>query len=311
MALGALAAVVSLLNILLGIVPCTARIVKHNSQSKACSQTTTKQTNDAWHAKENAHQHRNNDGQKRRYNHLLLSALGRNLYATTILGSARAIHNASNLAELTANLVHHLSCGTTHRLHTHGAEEEGHHSTNKETAKQHGVEEREVKCRHKVAHGGLGQSHRVGYAIGQSCWSLSTSIECSVAHNAEASVALSQTVQPHTNFLHIGSQKSHGRKGSRANGKALTSGSCCVAQTIQSIGALANLLGQTAHLSIATSIVRNGTKSVGCQGYAKSREHANGRKANAIDTRSKVTKATSEAKGSNNGRSHNYHREPC
>lgn len=82
----------------------------------------------------------------------MLRATCGDLDTTGVVGLSRSLHDACYLAELASHLVDHLGSSAPDSLHAHGAEEERHHGTNEETAKEHRVEEREIVGSHEVAY---------------------------------------------------------------------------------------------------------------------------------------------------------------
>ena len=73
-------------------------------------------------------------------------------------------------------------------------------------------------------------------------------------------------------------------QGRRTNGKTLTDGRGRVAQFIQGIGDLADLLTQTRHLSDTAGVIRHGPVSINGHRDADGRQHANRRDTNPVES---------------------------
>ena len=80
----------------------------------------------------------------------------------------------------------------------------------------------------------------------------------------------------------IGHQQGQSGQGGGADGEALAGGGGGVAQGVQGVGALADLLRQAAHLGDAAGVVGHGAVGVGGQGDAQGGEHAHAGDADAV-----------------------------
>ena len=90
----------------------------------------------------------------------------------------------------------------------------------------------------------------------------------------------------------------------------IAGGGSGVAKHVEGVGALAHLFGQESHLGVAAGVVGNGAESVGGQRHAKCRQHADGRKADAVDAGRKVAESACKAERGQDSERDDDHGQP-
>ena len=91
----------------------------------------------------------------------MLGTLRGDGYAALVVRFSLAFKDTLDGAELTADFLHHLLGGTTHGIHRHAAEHEGHHGTDEDTDEYDGVHQVDIVGFHKVNQSGFGGFHAV------------------------------------------------------------------------------------------------------------------------------------------------------
>ena len=132
-ALGALAAVVASLDVLLGIVPGAAGVGHEHSHGETGDGYAAEQTYDAVDAEDEAGDYRNYNGKKSGEDHLMKSALGAESNAFCIVGISGTFHYSSDLAELAADFNDDGLCGALNSAHGESGEDEREHSADEQT----------------------------------------------------------------------------------------------------------------------------------------------------------------------------------
>ena len=263
MALGALAAEVALLDHLLGVVPGTAGIGHEDRQHEARTEAADQQAHDARHAEDEADNHRHDDGQQAREEHLTLRPARRDGHAARIVGRTLAREDSLDLAELAPHLLHHALGRAAHGVHRQAAEEERHHRADEDADEHRGVHQRDVIVGHEVEDRGL--------------------LDQALRPVGEEQFGNAVVQQADADLLDVGGQQRQRREGRRTDGKALARGGRRVAQRVEGVGTLAHLGTQTAHLGVAAGVVGDGPVGVGGQRDAQCREHAHGGDADAVE----------------------------
>ena len=113
------------------------------------------------------------------------------------------------------------------------------------------------------------------------------------------------TVEPDTYFLDVGSQERKSRKGCRSDGESLSSGCGGVAQRIECIGAFAHFFAQAAHFSVSPGIVGDGAVCIRSQGDSQCGKHSYGGDADAVKSHADVGEV--KACGKPVGEDNSYH----
>mmetsp|Transcript_22080 Transcript_22080/g.54564 ORF Transcript_22080/g.54564 Transcript_22080/m.54564 type:complete len:615 (-) Transcript_22080:38-1882(-) len=126
-----------LLNVLLGVIPCTSRVRHGDGELDRGNQRTDQKTRDGTDTKEDTSQERSEDNHGTWGNHLLQRSLGRDSNAGIVVRALSwiLIKKVWLLVELTLDFHNHLHGGQTNRLHGHGSESEWDHSTDNQKGK--------------------------------------------------------------------------------------------------------------------------------------------------------------------------------
>ncbi|CAN4006287.1 hypothetical protein BFDFBN_BFDFBN_06805, partial [Dysosmobacter welbionis] len=144
-ALGALAAVVAALNILLGVVPGTAGVGHEHRHGKAGDGHAAQQAHHAGGAQHQASSQRHDDGQQGRHHHLMQGTLGAQGHAGGVVRVCLVLHDARDLLELAADLHHDGLGRLLHRAHGEGGEDEGQHGADEHAHQHRGAGQGEVQ----------------------------------------------------------------------------------------------------------------------------------------------------------------------
>lgn len=249
---------------LLGVVPCSAGVGHEDGEGEAGGQATSEQTEDAGYAEHQAYYDGDDDGEERGDDHLTLGAAGAYLHTTTIVGRGLAFKDALYLAELTAHFLHHRFGCTSYGAHCQAAEKEGCHRTEEGADEHLGIDEVHLEEVDEVNGGGIGRVEEVAGSV---------NVLLAVLHGS---------YHGYLYLLDVGSEEGESREGCRTDGEALTSGCGGVAESVEGVCALTHFLAQSAHLRIASSVVGDGTVSVGGKCDAECGEHADGCDADAV-----------------------------
>ena len=97
--------------------------------------------------------------------------------------------------------------------------------------------------------------------------------------------------QSDANLLDIRGQQREGRQGRRTDGEAFARGGRGVTQSIEGVGAPADLGAETAHLGVAARIVGDGAVGVGGEGDAQRRKHAHGGDTDAVKSQRHILRS--------------------
>ena len=145
MALGALAAVVAALDVLLGVVPGAAGVGHEHGHHEAGDGDAAQQPHNSLSAQDQAGDHGHHNGQQGGGHHLLQGAPGAQIHAGGVVRVGLAFHNAGDLPELAADLHHNGLGGTLHTAHGEGGKDEGEHGADEDTHQYGGVGEGQVQ----------------------------------------------------------------------------------------------------------------------------------------------------------------------
>ena len=145
MVIRALAAEVAGFDILLGVIPCAARIGHHDGEDEAGSGCTHQHTGHTVDAESKADDQRDDNRHQGGGENLLLGALGAEVNAGVIIRLGGAFHQAPDLPELAADLSNDAHRGLADRGHGHRGKDEREHRANEEADKNRGIGDREVE----------------------------------------------------------------------------------------------------------------------------------------------------------------------
>ena len=137
--LAALAAVVAVLDVLLGVVPGAAAGAHADGHEQAGDDGAHQQAAQGRRPEQQAHHHRHHHGQQAGDDHLLDGRGGQHVDGLAVFGLGRAFHDALDVAELAPHLDHHRACGAAHGLHRHGTEEVGNQAPDEQADDDLGV----------------------------------------------------------------------------------------------------------------------------------------------------------------------------
>mmetsp|Transcript_13405 Transcript_13405/g.31649 ORF Transcript_13405/g.31649 Transcript_13405/m.31649 type:complete len:382 (-) Transcript_13405:1438-2583(-) len=129
----------ALLDVLLGVVPRTARVRLRDGELHARDERADEKAGDGINAEKSADDDRGEDDEHAGRHHLLERGVGRNLDALGVVGGAMArgaLEKAGDLGELARDLLDHRHGGGAHGLHRHGREPVGEHRTHEEHAER-------------------------------------------------------------------------------------------------------------------------------------------------------------------------------
>mmetsp|Transcript_34480 Transcript_34480/g.78648 ORF Transcript_34480/g.78648 Transcript_34480/m.78648 type:complete len:204 (+) Transcript_34480:190-801(+) len=137
--IAALAAVVALLDVLLGVVPGSAGVGHGDGNLDTRHHAAAQEAGQAVFAEEEADEDGGEDDEGAGAGHLLEGRLGGDDHAALVVGLGGAVHDAGNFTELTAHLLDHGAGSETDGLHGHGGEPVGVHDTDDEAGEDEGV----------------------------------------------------------------------------------------------------------------------------------------------------------------------------
>ena len=265
-ALGVLSAEVAFLHELLRIVPGAAGIGHEDCEHEACAETADEEAEHACHAEHDAHEDGDDDCDECGNEHFLLGGLGGDLHAALVVRGALTGEDALDLAELPADLDHHLGCRASHCVHREAAEEERHHRTDEHACKHCRIHQADVVVVKDVEYACSGGVNLAGYAVHQ--------FSCTVERNLD--------------LLDVGCEECKCGECRGTDGEALSGGGGGVAEGVEDVGALTDLRLEFGHLRIAAGIVGDGAVCIGGEGDSEGAEHTNCRDGHAVETLGKV-----------------------
>ena len=102
----------------------------------------------------------------------------------------------------------------------------------------------------------------------------------------------------------VGDEQRKSGQRSRADRKALAGSGRGVAQGVESVGALADFLGETGHLGDAAGVVGHGAIGIGGQGDAQGAQHADGSQSDAVQAHAGVGGTTGQEEGQQDADGH-------
>ena len=145
MGLGALAAEVTFFDVFFGVVPGTTTRAHRDGDEQARDDGADEQTTERADAGAVAHQRvhaeshhdRHQDRQQRGHYHLLDRRFGEQVDRGGVIGLARTVHDAGDLAELATHFGDHRARCSSDGFHGHRSEQVGHETTDEE-ADDHG-----------------------------------------------------------------------------------------------------------------------------------------------------------------------------
>ena len=139
--IGALAAVVAFLNVLLCVIPCAACVGHEHCHHNAGNEGACEQTCKSGGAKDETDRQRSNNCHDAGYEHFLKSSGGGDSNASLVVGLCLAFHDARDLTELTANFLDHAVCSLGNGVHSHSGEHEREHAADEQTDNNGGAGE--------------------------------------------------------------------------------------------------------------------------------------------------------------------------
>ena len=145
-ALGALAAVVAALDVLLRVVPGTAGVGHEDGHEHSRWPTAPASKPPSMAGFEAADDDGDDDGQDARQHHLLQGAVGGDGHALVVLGLGLVLHDALDLAELAANLFDHGVGRAGDGAHGKRGEHERHHGADEDARHDQRVGEGELEA---------------------------------------------------------------------------------------------------------------------------------------------------------------------
>lgn len=312
----ALAAEVATFDVLLRVVPGATSVIQHNREDEAGRQATYQQAHDAGNTEDQADDNRNNDSQDRRDNHLALGTSGANRDATCVVGLLSSVHDAGECLELTANFLNHGTGCASDCFHSHGRKDQDHHRAQEQTRKDCWIHQRNVVGGHEVRHRGVVRADErlaerpSGFDCLGICFGSLTLEECQRTLDVNSVTSFSrQTAEPDTNLFQVTGEQGHCGQSRRTDCKALSGCSRRIAERVQGIGTLTHILRQMGHFGIAASVIGDRAKRVCCKSDAQSGQHADGRKADAVQPQGNVVETAGCPESYQNGCDNRYHRD--
>ena len=140
----ALAAVVSVFDVFLGVVPSTAAGTHGNSHEQTGDDGAHQQATQSRWAQDQADHDRGDHGQQAGDHHFFDGCSGQHVHSGVVLGLAGTVHDAFDFLELAAYFHHHGTSGTAHGFHGHRAEQIRNQATNEQTNDDFGVAQVEL-----------------------------------------------------------------------------------------------------------------------------------------------------------------------
>ena len=248
MILTTLAAETALLYHLLGIIPGTTGVRHKDGKREASCKSARKKTQDSGYSQNQTYYYRNDDGKKRRDNHLTLSTSRTDLHTSSIIRRSLALKDSLDLTELATNFLNHRFSRTTYSSHRQSTEQEGCHRSQESTHQHLRIDEIHLEEIDEIDGSGIRWIKDVS-----GCIHILLAILYGTNHG-------------YLDFLNVRCKKRQSCKGCRTDGKTFTCGSSGIAKCIECIGTFTHLLTQSAHLRITSGIVGNRTVSIRCQG---------------------------------------------
>ena len=247
---GTLAAVMAVLNVLLGVVP-RAAARRHRDRHEQTGDDHTKQHRAERRERrrlahsaaagdevdEEVDDDRRQYRQQRRYDHFLDRRLGQQVDGAAVIGFVPALHDAGALAKLAPHLLDDRGGGTADRGHAHRAEQIGQHAAEQETGHHVRIGQREIRRD--------AQEIRVLFRAG----------------DEELEVFV------------VGREQHQRAEARRTDRIALGYRLGGVADGVQRIGRLAHFLRQSCHFGNAAGVVGYRTESIERHHHAGQRQH--------------------------------------
>ena len=138
--IGSLATASSLnLNVLFAVVPGSTGVAHHDSKHHSAADASSKHANKASGSDEESDDKGGQDSPESGEDHLLDTALGRDLDALGAVGLRLALHQSRNVAELAPDLDDDGSGGLLHTKHGQSSEKEGEHGSEDSSAQDNRV----------------------------------------------------------------------------------------------------------------------------------------------------------------------------
>ena len=137
MRLGAFAAEMAVLDILLGVIPGAAAGRHRDGDEEAGDDRSHQQAAKGLRPEQQADDERHQHRQQRRQDHFLDRRLGQHVDGARVIRLGVAIHDAGDLAELAAHLDNDSTGCAPDRFHRHRAEQVGDHAANEEADDDH------------------------------------------------------------------------------------------------------------------------------------------------------------------------------
>jgi hypothetical protein len=234
-------------NVLLGVVPSTARVGGGEGNLDTRDNAASEDTVGGLVTKEATSEERGDNDEDTGQDHFLEGSVGGDGDAFLVIGLNRGVFIHS--FELSADFLEHILGGVTDGLHGHGGEPVGEHGTDEETSE--GVRLEDVDL---VGFKGLGF------------------LVFSIVHASDGV----------GNTGHEGTKEGESDEAGGANGETLADSGGGVACGVEGISSCADIFIEVGHLSDSTSVVGDGTIAVNGEGDGKASEHAKGSKGNSV-----------------------------
>ena len=139
--LRSLTTVHTLLDVLLGVIPSTSGVGGGDGHLDTRDEGTSEKSSKSLNTEEVSGEERGEHDEGTRGDHLLERSIGRDGNATRVVGSLNTLKDTLVLRELATDLFNHGKSGLTDRLHGHGGEPVGKHSSDEETSELEGLED--------------------------------------------------------------------------------------------------------------------------------------------------------------------------
>ena len=140
----ALAAVVAVLDVFLGVIPGTAAGAHGNGHEQTGDDGAHQQAAQGRRPEDQADHNGRNNRQQAGDHHLFDGRCGQHVHSRVVLGLARAVHDALDVAKLTSHFHHDRARSAADRFHGHGTEEVGNQAADEQADDDFGVAQVEL-----------------------------------------------------------------------------------------------------------------------------------------------------------------------
>mmetsp|Transcript_24165 Transcript_24165/g.21217 ORF Transcript_24165/g.21217 Transcript_24165/m.21217 type:complete len:320 (+) Transcript_24165:362-1321(+) len=253
-------------NVFLGIVPSTTSVGAGNSHLDTGNEGTGQETSNGSGTEDETNKEGSDNDQSTGTNHFSQGSLGGDGDTSFVVRVNFTSSDLGVISELSSDFEDHLKSSLSDRLHGHGRESVGQHSTDQETREQKSISDLDVSDDKSIR----------GRDI----------VRSSLGSGDEGTI------------------KSHRDESSGSDSETLTNSSSGVTSSIKSISSVSGFLTKFSHFGNTTSIIRDGTISIDSQTDGKIGEHTKSSKGNTEKTKSlvgDVSGNTEEDDGDNAG----------